>query len=363
MPWNEPGGGQRDPWGRGSGSGGGDKGPDLDKLLKRLRAWLGRFGGGSGSWITALVALALAWTILNSYTVIGARQVGVVLRFGRYARRLPPGFHFKLPVPSETVSKGETTRVRSISDIVSMLTNDENIITVDFIVQYQVSNARNYLFSMANPDGTLKQAAEAAVRSVVGASNMDTLLSGQGAALVAKTRDALQKTLNTYNCGLVITEGSFQNVAPPPQVKEAFDDVNKAREDKQRIENEAHAYASQIIPEARGKVARISAQAAGYKAERVARAHGDAKRFDLLSKQYRRAPQVTRERLWLETVEGVLAHNPKVYDGGKGRNVFYLPLGSAAAKVAGPPLSGAKTLLDAEHSGKSGHTPTDGASP
>jgi modulator of FtsH protease HflK len=328
MPWNEPGGGQRDPWGRGNGSGGGgnNKGPDLDKLLKKLRSRLGRFGGGGGGIVTALVALLLAWIILSSYTVIGARQVGVVLRFGQYARMLQPGFHFKLPSPVETVRKVETTRVRSISDGVSMLTNDENIITVDFNVQYQVNDARKYLFSMADPDATLKQAAEAAVRSVVGASNMDTLLSGKGAAMVAKTREALQKTLDGYHSGLVVTEVSFQNVAPPQQVKEAFDDVNKAREDKQRIENEAHAYASQVIPEARGEVARITAQAAGYKAERVAKANGDAERFDLLLKQYKLAPEVTRERLWLETIERVLANNPKVYDGSKGRNVFYLPM-------------------------------------
>ncbi|NII11726.1 FtsH protease activity modulator HflK [Oleiagrimonas sp. C23AA] len=326
MAWNEPGGGQRDPWSRKPGSGGGGKGPNLDDILKRIRARLGRMGGGGGGIITVLVAIILAWVLLSSYTVIDARQVGVVLRFGQFSRTLPPGFHFKLPSPIESVDKVETTQVRSVSDRVRMLTNDENIVTVDFNVQYQVSDAFKYLFSMSRPDETLNQAAEAAVRSVVGGSNMDTLLSGQGAALVANTRKALQKTLDSYNCGIVVTEVSFQNVSPPDQVKEAFDDVNKAREDKQRIENEAHAYASQVIPEARGEVARISAQAAGYKAERVARAEGDAERFDLLLKQYKQAPEVTRERLWLETVEGVLADNAKVVDGSGGRNVIYLPM-------------------------------------
>lgn len=327
MAWNEPGGGQRDPWSRKNGSGGGGgKGPQLEQILKRIRARLGRFGGSGGGLLTALVALILAWILLSSYTVIDARQVGVVLRFGEFSRTVPPGFHFKLPSPIESVDKVETTQVRSVSDRVRMLTNDENIVTVDFNVQYQVSDARKYLFSMSEPDQTLNQAAEAAVRSVVGASNMDTLLSGQGSELVAKTRDALQHTLNSYDCGIVVTEVSFQNVSPPEQVKGAFDDVNKAREDKQRIENEAHAYASQVIPQARGEVARIAAQAAGYKAERIARAQGDAERFDLLLKQYKLAPVVTRKRLWLETVEKVLAGNRKVVDASNGRNVIYLPV-------------------------------------
>ncbi|GAB3039329.1 MULTISPECIES: FtsH protease activity modulator HflK [Oleiagrimonas] len=328
MAWNEPGGGkQRDPWGRNNGSGGnGGNGPDFEKFLKQLRARFGRFGRGGGGLFTIIVALLLAWVVLSSYTVIDARQVGVVLRFGQYSRTLPPGFHLKLPAPIEHVSKVFTTQVRSVSDRATMLTNDENIVSVDFNVQYQVSDARKFLFSMTDPDETLKEAAEAAVRSVVGNNNMDTLLSGQGAELVAKTREALQSTLDGYHCGIVVTEVSFQNVSPPDQVRDAFDDVNKAREDKQRIENEAQAYASQVVPVARGAAARIAAEAAGYKAERIARATGDTERFKLLLAQYRAAPQVTRERLWLETMESVLANNPKVFDGSNGRNMIYLPV-------------------------------------
>ena len=328
MSWNEPGGGKRDPWGRNNGSGGGGgNGPDFEKFLKQLRARFGRFGGsGGGGIFTIFAALLIAWVVLTSFVSVGANEVGVVLRFGQYVREVGPGLHMKLPSPIEQVNKVRTTEVKSWSDKATMLTNDENIVTVSFNVQYQVNDARKYLFSIRDPDETLQEATEAAVRSVVGNNDMNTLLSGQGTKLVAKTREALQHTLDSYNSGILVTDVSFQNVAPPDQVRDAFDDVNKAREDKQRIENEAQAYASQVVPVARGEAARIAAEASGYKAERVARATGDTERFKLLLSQYRAAPKVTRERLWLETMESVLAKSPKVIDGSNGRNMLYLPL-------------------------------------
>ncbi|KZC41434.1 UNVERIFIED_ORG: protease modulator HflK, partial [Rhodanobacter sp. FW104-R5] len=232
------------------------------------------------------------------------------------------------------VTKVEATRIRSVTDKVAMLTKDENIITIDFTVQYQVDDSRKYLFSLNDPDGTIGAAAEAAVRSVIGSSDMDQILSAAGASLVTQAQETLQKTLDTYDSGLRVTEVSFQNVAPPNEVKDAFDDVNNAREDKQSIENAALAYASKVVPVARGDAARIAAEAAGYKAERVARATGDAARFDLLLKQYKAAPEVTRKRLWLETMEQVMAKNPKVIDGSNGRNIISLPTlqGSPAAQ-------------------------------
>lgn len=337
MPWNEPGGNPRDPWG------GGNRGPDLERSLRRLRERFGRLGGGGGVF-SILLALVLALVLVDSFTVINARQVGVVLRFGRFERVLPPGFHLKFPRPIEAVTKVETTQVKSVSDQVRMITNDENIVLVDFNVQFQVSEARKYLFSMRDPEETLRQAAEAAVRSVVGANTMDTILSAQGAELVSKTRDALQKTLDGYDCGLTVTEVNFQNVSPPQEVKAAFDDVNNAREDKQRIENEAQAYASKVVPEARGDAARITAEAQGYKAERVATAEGEAARFEQILQQYRAAPDVTKRRLWLETVEKVLAGTTKVIDGSRGKNLIYLqPEGSAAPGVT-PAAAGAATM-------------------
>ena len=371
MAWNEPGSGQRDPWGKRPNGGGNGKNP-LDDLLKKLRGGrLGKLGGGgAGGIFTIFLALLLALLLLSSYTIVGTSQAGVVLRFGQYARTLTPGFHFKMPRPIESVTKVETTRVRSISDQVRMLTSDENIIAVNFNVQYQVSDAQRYLFATSDPEDTLHQAAEAAVRSVVGAHTMDDILTSpteqdvaDAAALAAsgsssaapasvgsaaavarvtvpptpaadkvtlqqETRDTLQRTLDSYQSGLVVNDVSFQNVAPPQEVKAAFDDVNAAREDKQSSVNEARAYANQVIPQATGDAARIAAEAGGYKAERVARSTGDTERFDLLLKEYKLAPAVTRRRLWLETMEKVLADNPKVVDGSGGRNIINLPAGS-----------------------------------
>jgi len=328
--WNEPGkSGQNDPWNRKRPSG---KSP-LDDLLNTLKRRGGKLGQGSGSIITGLLVLLVVGLLFSSYTIIGARQQGVVLRFGQYVRTLPPGFHLKLPQPIESVTKVEATRIRSVNDKVAMLTRDENIITIDFTVQYQVDDSRKYLFSLEDPDATVGAAAEAAVRSVVGGSDMDQLLSAAGANLVTEAQAALQKTLDSYNSGLRVTEVSFQNVAPPDEVKDAFDDVNNAREDKQSIENAALAYASKVVPIARGDAARIAAEAVGYKAERIARAQGDTARFDLLLAQYKTAPGVTRERLWLETMEKVMAHNPKVIDGSDGRSIINLPASQGAAST------------------------------
>ncbi|EIL99382.1 protease modulator HflK [Rhodanobacter thiooxydans] len=349
MAWNEPGNnGQRDPWNRNRQGG---KSP-LDDLLNNARKRLGKLGQGPGSILTGVVVVLVVGLLFSSYTIIGARQAGVVLRFGEYSRTLPPGFHLKLPQPIESVTKVEATRIRSVTDKVAMLTKDENIITIDFTVQYQVDDSRKYLFSLNDPDGTIGAAAEAAVRSVIGSSDMDQILSAAGASLVAQAQETLQKTLDTYDSGLRVTEVSFQNVAPPNEVKDAFDDVNNAREDKQSIENAALAYSSKVVPVARGDAARIAAEAAGYKAERVARATGDAARFELLLKQYKAAPEVTRKRLWLETMEKVMAKNPRVIDGSNGRNIINLPA------LQGSP---AATQLDAGTTGAVVSPPTGSA--
>ena len=338
MAWNEPGkNGQNDPWNRKRPSG---KSP-LDDLLDRIRKRGGRLGQGPGSLLTGILVLVVVGLLFSSYTIVGARQQGVVLRFGQYARTLAPGFHLKLPQPIESVTKVEATRIRSVNDKVAMLTRDENIITIDFTVQYQVDDSRKYLFSLNDPDGTISAAAEAAVRGVIGGSDMDQVLSAAGANLVTEAQQALQKTLDNYNSGLRVTEVSFQNVAPPDEVKDAFDDVNNAREDKQSIENAALAYASKVVPVARGEAARIAAEAAGDKAERIARAQGDTARFDLLLAQYKAAPEVTRKRLWLETMEQVMEHNTKVIDGSDGRNIINLPSVQGSSGDVGAAQAGA----------------------
>ena len=342
MAWNEPGkSGQRDPWNRKRQTG---KSP-LEDLFNNLKSHLGKLGQGPGSVLTAVLVLLVVGLLFSSYTIIGARQAGVVLRFGQYSRTLAPGFHLKLPQPIESVDKVEATRIRSVTDKVAMLTRDENIITIDFTVQYQVDDSRKYLFSLNDPDGTIGAAAEAAVRSVIGSSDMDQILSAAGASLVSEAQTTLQKTLDGYDSGLRVTEVSFQNVAPPNEVKDAFDDVNNAREDKQSIENGALAYASKVVPVARGDAARIAAEASGYKAERIARAQGDTASFSLLLTQYKAAPEVTRKRLWLETMEQVMAKNPKVIDGSDGRNIINLsaPQGGNAAPETGTVTAGAIT--------------------
>jgi membrane protease subunit HflK len=357
MAWNEPGNGQKDPWNRNRSSG---RKPDLDGMLKSLKARFGKFGAGSGGVLAIVLVFIVAWLLVSSYTVIDARQVGVVLRFGQFSRVLPPGFHLKAPSPVETVTKVEMTQVRSISDNVSMLTRDENIIAIDFNVQYQVSDARKFLYSNNDiENGTMKNASEAAVRSVVGANIMDNILTTPGVdtptpaqapvagvapaakeTLQQQTRDILQATLDKYDAGILVTGVSFQNVSPPKEVKDAFDDVNAAREDKQSEENKARAYESQVVPVARGDASRIAAEAQGERVERVARANGDADRFNALLKEYKAAPEVTRRRLWLETVEEVMAGNPKVVDGTNGKNIIQLPVESNGGTVRNVPAVG-----------------------
>jgi membrane protease subunit HflK len=354
MAWNEPGNGQKDPWNRNRSSG---RKPDLDGMIKSLKSRFGKFGAGSGGVLAVVLVFVVAWLLVSSYTVIDARQVGVVLRFGQFSRVLPPGFHLKAPSPIETVTKVEMTQVRSISDNVSMLTRDENIIAIDFNVQYQVSDARKFLYSNNDiENGTMKNASEAAVRSVVGANIMDNILTTPGVdtptpaqapvagvapaakeTLQQQTRDILQATLDMYDAGILVTGVSFQNVSPPKEVKDAFDDVNAAREDKQSEENKARAYESQVVPVARGDAARIAAEAQGERVERIARANGDVDRFDALLKEYRAAPEVTRRRLWLETVEEVMAGNPKVVDGTNGKNIIQLPVESNGGTVRNVP--------------------------
>lgn len=330
MAWNEP--GKRDPW-RGN-----QKGPDMEDTLRKLRERFGNlFGGGGGGGsssgsgtggvLIAVVAILLAWVALDSWSVINARDVGVVQRFGKKIRVMSPGFNLKWPRPIETVTKVKIKDVRLLADQVRMLTMDENIVLIDFNVQYQVNDAEKFLFQVKNvEDPTLKHAAESAVRQVIGGSAMDTILSGQGSELVAETKKVLQATLDSYEAGITVTEVNFQAVAPPHEVKEAFDDVTNARENKQQTENEAQAYANQVVPEARGQAARIKAEAEGYRAERIARAEGDADRFNQLVTQYKAAPEVTRKRLYLETMQQVLKDSVKVVDSSEGRSLLNLPL-------------------------------------
>ena len=328
MAWNEPGGGKRDPWQ--------GKQPDMEAMLKRLRDGIGRLfggsggGGGTGAGGGALALFAAGaiflWVALSSWSKIDAREIGVVLRFGQFNRLMSSGLNLKWPSPIEQVIPVRVTDVRLVSDEVRMLTKDENIVLIDFNVQYTIKDAREYLFGMNQPDETLKQAAESAVRQTLGRSEMDTILSGHGTEVVKDTEKLLQQTLDSYHVGLLVQGVKFQRIQPPPEVKQAFDDANNAGNNQQQFINEAQGYAAKVVPLARGDAARVRAEAEGYRAAQIAKATGEAQRFSLIEAQYKAAPEVTRKRLYLETMEGVIGKNLKVVDGSVGKNMIYLPL-------------------------------------
>jgi membrane protease subunit HflK len=295
--------------------------------------------------------------------LITEQQRGVVLRFGQFSRVMQPGPHFKLPWPIERVTKINATQIKTFSENVPVLTADENIVLVEINVQYRVSDPQLYLFGTRDGDAMLAQAALSTVREQVGRSTLDTVLGARN-ALAVSARDQLQKSLAAYRTGLAVTELNLPNARPPEEVKPAFDDVNSAQQDKDRLISEARAYAAQVVPEARGQAARVRTVAEGYKTASIARAQGDADRFSMLVEQYQAAPEVTRKRLWLETVQEVLADNRKVV-GGDSRQLIYVPMEPAkGSTAAGGPLS-PETLAPtvtaieqaAEQSTRSGRTP------
>ena len=321
MAWNTPGGND------------GEKPGDdwLSRLLRPLRGIVG--DGGSLRWIGIALVLLLA---LDSFVLVTEQQRGVVLRFGRFARVMQPGPHLKLPWPLEHVIKVDATSIKTFSDNVPVLTRDENIVSVEINVQYRVADPVLFLFGTRNAEEVLKEATLSAVREQVGRSDLDTVLSARS-ALAVSSKQRLQSALDAYRTGLVVTELNLPNARPPEEVKPAFDDVNSAQQDKDRLKNEAEAYASKIVPEARGQAARVRTVAEGYRTAAVARATGDAQRFDLLVAQYKAAPEATRKRLWLETVQDVLAKN-RVVVGGDGRQLIYVPMPTPAAATTAPPL-------------------------
>jgi membrane protease subunit HflK len=333
MAWNTPGG---------SGNGRNPQRRGNRTFLERVQdAFRGLAGGdgGSGSGIARWIGVVLAlWLVVNCFVLVTEQQRGVVLRFGQFSRILQPGPHLKWPWPVERVAKVQATQIKTFSDTVPVLTRDENIVTVEVNVQYRVDDPREYLFGSRDADAVLQQATLSAVREQVGRSDLDTVLSARS-ALSVSARERLQQSLREYHTGLLVTELNLPNARPPEEVKPAFDDVNSAQQDKDRARNEAEAYASKIVPEARGQAARVRTVAEGYKAASVDRATGDATRFSLLLDQYEAAPEVTRKRLWLETVQQVLAENRKVV-GGDGRQLIYVPMptGAASAASTAPPL-------------------------
>ena len=356
-PWGAPPGGG----GNGNGDGGFRRGPtppNVDEIVKNLQNKINRFfpGGGSGNKpiILALVLVVVLWALSGLYRVLPDEQ-GVVLRFGKFIKTTQPGLNYHLPVPFESVLTPKVTKVNrmdigfrserdtgftssSVADVPEeslMLTGDENIVNIDFSVFWVIKDAGKFLFKIQDPEGTVKAAAETAMREVIARSNIQPILTEGRSQIEIDTQKIIQNILDEYNSGIQITQVQTQKADPPDQVIDAFRDVQAARADMERAKNEAEAYANDVIPRARGDAAVILQAAEAYKKEVVAKAEGEASRFLSIYNEYKNAKNVTQERMYLETMEKVLADIDKIIiDKNSGSGVVpYLPLPELKKKV------------------------------
>jgi len=348
MAWNEPGGSGngngsgRDPWG----NGGKDQGPpDIDEVVRNLRKKMGGlFGGGSGgrssdtgsggTGMGALIIIAVVvWLAIDSSYIINEKERGIVLRFGQYVETIQPGFNVRLPRPFEKVLRVDVNTIRSLTignnvNESYMLTQDENIVDVRFEVQYRIKDPRAFAFNDALPSASLKVATESAVREIVGKSGMDYVIKDGRTEVSLRARDLVQKIVDNYNTGIEITSFNMQTAKEPEQVRAAFADAVKAQADAERYKNEAQAYQNEVVGKADGAAQRTLLDAEGYRARVVESAVGEASRFNQLLAEYEKAPEVTRERLYIEAMESVLGSSTKIMTDtkGGGNNLLYLPL-------------------------------------
>ena len=347
MAWNEPGGGNnkpKDPWGGGDQQGP----PDLDEALKKLQDKLGGlFGGGSsgggsgaspgipGAMLAVIAAGALViWGLMGFYQ-IDQQERGVVLRFGKYYETVQPGLQWNPPLIDE-MTRVNTTKVRAASFREIMLTQDENIVEVKLSVQYVINDPTKFVLKVRDPERSLQHASQSALRHVVGGESMDSVLTEGRAQIALDVQSRLQEYIDLYETGILISKVTVDESKPPTPVQAAFDDVIKAREDEERVKNEAQAYANGIVPEARGGAQRQIEEASAYKEEVIANATGQAERFNKLLIEYNKAPEVTRERLYLDAVQEVFTNTNKIMvDVEGGNNVMYLPLDKLAAQSSG----------------------------
>ncbi|WP_072396976.1 FtsH protease activity modulator HflK [Hyphomicrobium sp. CS1GBMeth3] len=361
MPWsNQSGGGGNGGGWKGGGGGGGPWGqgpgnqpPDLEEMLKRSQDRMKQVMHGGGiPGPLALLAAVVAAAVVGWYAFlfrVDPDELGVVLRFGEFVRQEPPGLHFRYPYPIEEVLRPKVTRqniievgmrsaafergfgtggVQDVKEESLMLTGDENIVDIDFVVYWRIKNAEEYLFNIQNPDNTVKEVAESAMREVVGQSNIQPILTEARQKTEADVQALIQQTLDGYKAGIQVDQVTLQKVDPPTEVIDAFRDVQAARADKERLQNEAFAYANKVVPEARGEAERILQGAEGFKQGTVAEAQGQTARFLKVYDEYRKAPDVTRKRIFLETMERVFGGTDKVIiDSKSGQGVVpYLPL-------------------------------------
>ena len=331
-PWGTP------PGGGGNGNGGFRKGPtppNIDEVISKLQSIINRFlGGGKGGAkpiLIGLIILLIVWTLSGLYRVLPDEQ-GVVLRFGKFVKTTQPGLNYHLPFPIENVLTPKVTKVNrmdigfrserdsgfssgGVADVPEeslMLTGDENIVNIDFSVFWVIKDAGNFLFKIQDPEGTVKAAAETAMREVIARSDIQPILTEGRSLIEADTQEIIQEILDEYTSGIQITQVQTQKADPPDQVIDAFRDVQAARADMERSKNEAEAYANDVIPRARGEAAKILQAAEAYKKEVVAKAEGEASRFLSIYNEYAKAKKVTQERMYLETMEEVLADINKI---------------------------------------------------
>ncbi|HEX8989548.1 MAG TPA: FtsH protease activity modulator HflK, partial [Rhodocyclaceae bacterium] len=363
MSLNDPG------WGSGGGNKGNGKGPpDLDELWRdfnrRLSGLFGRKGGGGGPTLPSmsprqfgggigmLAMLIVAVWLGSGFYIVDASQRGVVLQFGRFKETTEPGLRWRLPWPIQSHETVNLSGVRTVEigyrgteknkvpKEALMLTDDENIVSVEFAVQYLLKDPMNYIFKNRHPDDTVVQAAETAIREVVGKSKMDFVLYEGRDVIAANTQKLIQDILDHYETGIQIRSVTMQSTQPPEQVQAAFDDAVKAGQDRERQKNEGQAYANDVIPRARGTASRLLQEADGYKQRMIATAEGDASRFKQILVEYHKAPEVMRQRLYLETMQQVYANTSKVMvDAKSGGNLLYLPLDKLMQAAAAAPAA------------------------
>ncbi len=359
MAWNEPGNNNRDPWNQGSGGKRGELPPDLNQLLKRFKERWGS-GKGLGGVPLLLVAalLGLIWLLLGFYTV-DEQERGLVIRFGAYARTDGPGLHWHLPPPFEHIKKVNVGIPRQTSVQSAAFTKDQNLVDLVLSVQFRVSSAEDNFLNVEKPDETLQSAAQSALQQVIAGYTIDEVvgksdLSNNQAQIAAKTRQLLQQILDGYHCGLQISDVSLSKVTPPDALVPAFADTIKAADDQKRARSDAQAYASSRVPVARGEASRSVTEAQAYRDQVIARAEGDVARFNAVLQEYRKSPQVTRKRLYLDTMTEIYSNSGTVLvDVDKGNPNFTVPLqqllngaaenpapAAAAPSAAAPAVSG-----------------------
>jgi membrane protease subunit HflK len=330
MAWNESGNG-KDPWKRD------DQEPnDLDQIVQNWQRRLsgifggggrsrGGGGGGGGGWIL-IVLLLVAWGATGFYRVDEAEQ-GVVQRFGAYTITTMPGLHWHIPFPIETVDLVNANEVSNYDYSTEMLTADEQYVNIDMVVQFRRSDPVLFSFEVVEPELTLQDVTESALREVVGTTSLEVLIAARREEIASRTRDVLQSTLDGYGAGITVTAINLENVNYPDSVQDAVDDAQKARNDSERYQLEADAYARDIVPKARGDAARILEDARAYRDRVTADAEGEAARFEALLAEYQKAPRVTRERLYIDAIEEVFGRSNKVFIDSKGSgNLLYLPI-------------------------------------